>query len=285
MREIFPAGFPRVEEQARVVAAELGLNQHWRSVPFKQAVQKEYKLIVAAVEAQEEFLPGDSDWVDQLGLSVYGQSKSLSNDVEIANGNPSSEESEEPGNRRIWKGRKEKKSSIIRQWCGRGWRADQLHRLLGGSRSTSVQIDSTTGPAHLCTSVGVSSFVETGRSRKIMRPGRLADYTPDGRAPKGESHTKKSCNKRKILLEMSEDEVDEQNSEATPSRQGGSHTAFFNLHGSSGDSIWREVPIASTDAILLPFHSSGMAQFLIEMVYFDIAMYLILNIWNRDHFS
>lgn len=253
----FPAGFLKVEEQAKAVAVEVGTNHQWRSVPFKKAGDEEYKIITAAVEAQEEFLPGDTDWVDQLGVSVHGQSKSLSNDVDIANGNPSSEESEEPGNRRIWKGRKEKKSSIIRQWCGRGWRADQLHSLLGGCRSTSVQIDSTTTPANLCTSVGVSSFVENGRSRKITRPGRLADYTPDGRAPKGESHTKKSCNKRKILLEMSEDEFDEQNSEATPLRQGGSHDGFFNLHGSSGDSIWREVPIASTDAILLPLHLSG----------------------------
>jgi len=247
-------------------------------VPFQQAGDEDYKIITAAVEAQEEFLPGDSDWVDQLGLSVHGQSKSLSNDVEIANGNPSSEESEEPGNRRIWKGRKEKKSSIIRQWCGRGWRADQLHSLLGGCRSMSVQIDSTTIPANLCTSAGVSSFVENGRSRKIMRPARYSEYTPDGRAPKGESHTKKSCNKRKILLEMSEDEYDEQNSEAIPSRQDGSHNVFFNPYGSSGDSLWREVPIASTDSLLLPLHLSGMFNILYILHfpsrYFPLARFM-----------
>lgn len=270
-----PAGFPKVEEQAKAVAPEVGANHQWRSVPFKQAGDEEYKLITAAVEAEEEFLPGDSDWVDQLGLSVHGQSKSLSNDVEIANGNPSSEESEEPGNRRIWKGRKEKKSSIIRQWCGRGWRADQLHSFLGGCRSTSVQIDSTTAPANLCTSVGVSSFIENSRSRKIMRPARLAEYTPDGRAPKGESHTKKSCNKRKILLEMSEDEFDEQNSEATPSRRGGSREAFFNLHASSGDSLWREVPIASTDSLLLPLHLSGMLNILYIFLFSSFFLFQV----------
>ena len=206
-------------------------------------------------------MAGDSDWVDQLELCIHGQSKSLSNDVEVANGNPSSEESEEPGNRRIWKGRKEKKSSIIGQWCGKGWRADQLHPLLGGCRHMPVQIDNTTTPANLCTSGGVSSFIENGRARKIMRPARLAEYTPDGRAPKGESHTKKSTNKRKILLEMSEDEFDEQNSEATLSRRGGSHDGFYTqvtLYGSSGDSLWREVPIASTDSLLLPLHLSGI---------------------------
>lgn len=227
-------------------------------MPFKQAGDEEYEIITAAVEAEEELLPGDGDWVVQLALSVHGQSKSLSNDVEIADGNPSSEESEEPGNRRIWKGRKERKSAIVRQLCGKGWRADQLHPFLGGSLSMSVQIDSTTAPANLCTSAGVSSVIESGRSRKIMRPARLAEYTPDGRAPKGESHTKKSCNKRKILLEMSEDEFDEQNSEATPSRLGGSHDGFFNLHSSGGDSLWREVPIASTDSLLLPLRLSGM---------------------------
>ncbi|KAG0623807.1 hypothetical protein M758_3G203900 [Ceratodon purpureus] len=245
------SSFPKVEEQAKAAAAEVGVNRQWRSVPFQQAGDEEYKIITAAVEAEEERLAGGRDWVDQLELSIHGQSKSLSNDVEI----PSSEESEEPGNRRIWKGRKEK--TIIRQWCGKGWRADQLHPSLGGCR---VQIDNTTTPANVCTSGVVSSHIENGRTRKITRPARLAEYTPDGRAPKGESHTKKSSNKRKILLEMSEDDFDEQNSEATPLRRGGSHDGFFTqvtLCGSSGDSLWREVPIASTDSLLLPLHLSG----------------------------
>jgi hypothetical protein len=226
--------------------------------------------------------------VDQLGLSVHGQSKSFSNDVEIANGNPSSEESEEPGNRRIWKGRKERKSAIIRQWCGKGWRADQLHPLLGGCRYMPVQIDNTNTPANLCTSGVVSSHIENGRARKIMRPARLAEYTPDGRAPKGESHTKKSSNKRKILLEMSEDEFDEQNSEATPLRRGGSHDGFFTqatLYGNTGDSLWREVPIASTDSLLLPLHLSGKSDvshsasfhLILIIVYFFLFLFFFLS--------
>lgn len=273
-----PAGFPKVEEQAKAVAAEVGVNHHWRSLPFQQAGDEEYKIITAAVEAEEERLPGDSDWVDQLEVSIHGQSKSLSNDVEIANGSHSSEESEEPGNRRIWKGRKEKKSSIIRQWCGKGWRADQLHHLLGGCRSMPVQIDNTPTPTNLCTSGVVSSLIENGRARKITRPARLAEYTPDGRAPKGESHTKKSSNKRKILLEMSEDEFDEQNSEATPSRRGGSHDGFFTqvtLYGSSGDSLWREVPIASTDSLLLPLHLSGMSNISYPACFFYFFFFIL----------
>ncbi|XP_024380326.1 uncharacterized protein [Physcomitrium patens] len=253
--------FLKAERHAKAIAAEVGVQHQWRIVPFQKAGDEDYKVIAAAVEA-EQYIPGDSDWVDLLGLSVYGQNSSFSNDVEITNGNPSSVESEELGSRTWRKGRKEKKSSVIRQWCGKGWRVDQLHPLLGGRRNVTALLDNTSAGANLCTSNVVYNYIESGRLRKVMRPARLAEYTTDGHAPKGELHTKKPINKRKILLEMSEDELDDQKSEATPSRLGGSDDGFFaqtTLRGSSEDDLWREVPIASTDSFLLPLQLSDMA--------------------------
>ncbi|XP_024388701.1 uncharacterized protein [Physcomitrium patens] len=246
------SNFSKVEQQAKVVAAEIGAQHQWRTVQFKEAGYEEHKVIAAALE--EHFNPGDNDWVNQLGLSAYGQSSFLSNDIDVTDGNPFSEVSEELGSRTCHHGRKEEKSLIVRQWCGKGWRADQLHPLLGGRLSIPWQVDNTSASVSLPVSGGVSSLGENGRSRKVMRPARLAEYTTDGRAPKGESGTKKSYNKRRILLEMSEDELVEQNSQATPSRLGGSGDSLFpqaTPRDSSGDSLWREVPIVSTDSFLL----------------------------------
>lgn len=239
----------------------MGANHEWRSVPFQQPGINEFQVINAAVEAEEESMPGDSDWVEQLGLSVHSQDKG-----DFLNLNPSSEESEDIGSRAGRKGRKsnlrEKKSSIIGQWCGKQWRSDQLHPLLGGCRDiVASQAEITTlNPSNLWPPTGgVSTFENNGRSRKVMRPARLAEYTPDGRAPKTDTDLKKSGRKRKTLLDNSEDDVDEQNSDSMPTtRICGPEDASTQTTGE--DSVWRDVPIASTDSFLLPHLSAGTSN-------------------------
>ena len=250
----------------------MGANHEWRSVPFQQPGNDEFQVINAAVEAEEESMPGDSDWVEQLGLSVHGQDK-----VDFLNLNPSSEESEDIGSRAGRKGRKsnlrEKKSSIIGQWCGKQWRSDQLHPLLGGCRdivASQAEI-MTLNLANLWTATGgVSTFENNGRSRKVMRPARLAEYTPDGRAPKTDAELKKSGRKRKTLLDNLEDEVDEQNSDSIPTRICGPEDASTQTTGE--DSVWRDVPIASTDSFLLPHLSAGMFNLYLSLLFLDVKV-------------
>lgn len=67
----FCVGFLKVECYVKVIVVEVGVQYQWRIVLFQKVGDEDYKVIVVVVEV-EQYIFGDSDWVDLLGLSVYG---------------------------------------------------------------------------------------------------------------------------------------------------------------------------------------------------------------------
>lgn len=192
-----------VELRAKGFSAEEGSDNLWRTILYRKATKEELSIINAASEIDEPNELEESDWVAQLGLSCSNNCQAGDRSENLCNADVKGRA------RRVSKQLKEKKGLVVGSWCGRDWRAEQLHPLLGGSCSMDLPPSSSVWPGLFAQAVPEPILLGTQRARKVVRPCRLADYTADGRISKSDIDTRKPGRKRKNLESaagLSEDE-------------------------------------------------------------------------------
>lgn len=134
--------YPKVEARARKLAEELGNDNIWSDVSFRQASAEDEEMIRLALES-EEAIHGNGDWAVKLGINLYYSanlsrsplySKQMPYNFTIYNAFgrscPTSTMKAEfngkgPG--------KLKKIIVAGKWCGKVWMSNQVHQFLAES--------------------------------------------------------------------------------------------------------------------------------------------------------
>ncbi|BFI09737.1 protein MpREF6 [Marchantia polymorpha subsp. ruderalis] len=244
------SGFEDYELRAKDIAQELGIEHTWRDITFSKGSTEEIELVKMAVDVEENDDHGYTDWISQLGMLVHPRFTTKESEafdsfkkvtgalragpfkkakpgrptgsnlmagrlgisrkrVDDLKSYPSSRASVDFEGQ--LKGSKKKKCMVAGKWCGKVWRVNQVHPLLGGCRS----IDSSANLGSTSMSVNISSL-----SAEITKLG-LTRGLPTIHGPLGSMTTgvedlqnaaaKKRGRQRK-MLEHTKDQVSEDSS-------------------------------------------------------------------------
>eukprot|EP01018_Ginkgo_biloba_P034449 Gb_39738 [translate_table: standard] len=191
------SNYPKIEEQARLLAKEIGVDYSWKDNPLRNADEDDLAMIRMAIDEEEDAEFG-RDWTAQLGVSLqysvklsesplYSKqmpyntvldalfsSNSMDNvsSLTACDGSDSSSlkwQSRKSrscylpmGNRDSRRGKisKHKKITVAGKWCGKVWMVNQVHPYLGGHNIREP-------PSFLRTSIACSEVCKPrGRPRK-----------------------------------------------------------------------------------------------------------------------
>ncbi|KAK9117411.1 hypothetical protein Sjap_016358 [Stephania japonica] len=132
--------YPKVEEEAKSLAEELGIDSQWEEIMFREATGEDVEIIRSALDT-EEAIPGNLDWTVKLGINLYF-SANLSRSplyttqmpynsiiYKVFGCNSSSDSPSEP--KVTTRGTsKQKKVVVAGKWCGKVWMSNQVHPYL-----------------------------------------------------------------------------------------------------------------------------------------------------------
>ncbi|KAJ3681175.1 hypothetical protein LUZ60_015664 [Juncus effusus] len=130
--------YPRIEEEAKLLAEELQMNYNWNEIKFKQANKLDKERINETLK-DEESVPNVNDWAVKLGFNLYfsanlcmsppyRKEKMPFNKVIYESFRCNNYEENENGFKR--KMTRQKKTNLVGQWCGKNWFVNQVHPFL-----------------------------------------------------------------------------------------------------------------------------------------------------------
>ncbi|KAL3683746.1 hypothetical protein R1sor_001768 [Riccia sorocarpa] len=170
--------FQDYDVRAKEIAEELGMDYAWREVSFSKGSDDDVELVKTAVQVEENDNHGLIDWISQLGMLVHprfttkeseafdsfkrisgafragpfkrgpgrppgsglmagrlGISRKRMDESKIRS--PSGTSADSEGQLKV---SKKKKCVVAGRWCGKVWRVNQVHPMLGGSRTLDYSL-------------------------------------------------------------------------------------------------------------------------------------------------
>ncbi|KAK4773327.1 hypothetical protein SAY87_028346 [Trapa incisa] len=133
--------YPKIESEAKLVAAELGIDNLWNEITFMNTTREDEERIKSALDS-EDAIPGSGDWAVKLGINLFYSaslswsslySKQMPYNYVIYNafGRNSSGSSSLMGlNDCGGKKGSRQRNSVAGKWCGRVWKSNQVHPFL-----------------------------------------------------------------------------------------------------------------------------------------------------------
>uniref|UniRef100_A0A7N0UW97 Lysine-specific demethylase REF6 n=1 Tax=Kalanchoe fedtschenkoi TaxID=63787 RepID=A0A7N0UW97_KALFE len=132
--------YPRIEIEAKMIAEELGLYEHWNDIAFRDATKEDEECIQTVLE-NDKGTPRNGDWAVKLGIdllysvnlsrsSLYSKQMPFNSIIYNAFGRvPPGEDALTP---KMGKGvgNKQKRIKLAGKWCGKVWMSNQVHPLL-----------------------------------------------------------------------------------------------------------------------------------------------------------
>ncbi|KAL2635636.1 hypothetical protein R1flu_007115 [Riccia fluitans] len=274
------SGFQDYEVRAKEIAQEVGIEHAWRDISFATGSEGDVELVKMAMEVEENDNHGYTDWISQLGMLVHprfttkeseafdsfrrisgafragpfkrgpgrpsgsnmmggrlGISRKRVDESKISSSSRRSADSEGQV-----KGSKKKKCVVAGRWCGKVWRVNQVHPMLGGSRTLdhSLQTAGTPNGSNLVAETFRVGFTKgppivdgplspvaenvddkqpplvrkRGRPRKIIQPVKLQNSEESSLGPPKVLSVTKSSEKK--ALEQLKDQVSEASSGGPP---------------------------------------------------------------------
>ncbi|GLJ23005.1 hypothetical protein SUGI_0434050 [Cryptomeria japonica] len=181
--------YPKMEQQARLLAAELGNDYSWKDIQFKKVAAEDLEVIHSAIDDDEDTEIGSNDWTVQLGVSLHYSVKLSKSPLFCKQMpyNPILEAlfinsylnnySDDSAYGSSWncdmnkqgKKSKHKKITVAGKWCGRVWMVNQVHPYL---RDPEVQPSAFFAPK----TIKIGASQEQGHLQKCM--GQDADCKP-----------------------------------------------------------------------------------------------------------
>ncbi|XP_024973379.1 lysine-specific demethylase REF6-like isoform X4 [Cynara cardunculus var. scolymus] len=128
--------YSSLDSEAKLVAKELGIDDGWTDIGFREGIQEDKEWIQSALDS-EEATHGNRDWAVKLGINLFYSaslsrsplySKQMPYNFVIYNAfghnSPSSSPTKpKPSSR-------QKKIVVAGKWCGKVWMSNQAHPLL-----------------------------------------------------------------------------------------------------------------------------------------------------------
>ncbi|GAA0138848.1 histone modifying enzyme [Lithospermum erythrorhizon] len=130
------SNYPMLEEQAKQVADEMGNDNYWNDISYREANLEDEEIIQSALDS-EEAIHGNGDWAVKLGINLYytanlSRSPLYSKQMPYNSMIYSAFGRKSPGNmsdHATWLGR-HRKVIVAGKWCGKVWTASQVHPML-----------------------------------------------------------------------------------------------------------------------------------------------------------
>lgn len=133
------AGYPKIEAEARTLAAEVGILDTWNDISFRDATEKDEEQMQLALDI-EEATPGNGDWAVKLGINLFYSanlsrsplySKQMPYNSVIYNAfGRNSPDTSRGGSDIHWRRPVRQKKVVAGKWCGKVWMSTQVHPLL-----------------------------------------------------------------------------------------------------------------------------------------------------------
>ncbi|PSR96747.1 Lysine-specific demethylase [Actinidia chinensis var. chinensis] len=184
--------YPELENEAKLVAEELGIDYCWNDVAFREADEEDEERIQLALES-DVAVHGNGDWAVKLGIHLY-YSANLSRSPLYRKQMPyssiiykafgSSALVNSVTKPKVYERRssKQKKIVVAGKWCGKVWMSNQVHPLLAGRDTEDVGEEGRTFHAQAKREVKherfsestlaaetISAIRKTGKKRKSTR--------------------------------------------------------------------------------------------------------------------
>lgn len=131
--------YPRIEDEAKEIAEELGVNYPWNDMVFRHATREDEERIQSALDS-EEAIAGNGDWAVKMGINLF-YSASLSRSHLYSKQMPynsviynafgrSSPASSSAGPDVCGRRPAKQKKIVVGKWCGKVWMSHQVHPFL-----------------------------------------------------------------------------------------------------------------------------------------------------------
>ncbi|EFJ35938.1 hypothetical protein SELMODRAFT_404286 [Selaginella moellendorffii] len=121
---VYHPEYEMFDKNAKDFAMDMSMRCRFRDTTYDEENQQDLQLISAAIEAAER---PDNGWIDHVQARLPATASFLENSR--------AETDEDDTELVVEKTSKEKK--VVGRWCGRVWRHDQTHAILGGCRTAS----------------------------------------------------------------------------------------------------------------------------------------------------
>ncbi|KAL5991232.1 hypothetical protein ACLOJK_012139 [Asimina triloba] len=134
------ANYPKVEEQAKALADELGIRNLWKDISFREPSEDDKEKIQLALD-DEEAIPGNGDWAVKMGINLYYSaslcksplySKQMPYNSILYKAFGRSIPNNSPAKLKVFERRlsRQKKIVVAGKWCGKVWTSNQVHPYL-----------------------------------------------------------------------------------------------------------------------------------------------------------
>ncbi|XP_008239384.1 PREDICTED: lysine-specific demethylase REF6 [Prunus mume] len=131
--------YPRIEDEAKLMAEELGISYLWNETTFRDATEEDEKRIQSALDS-EEAIAGNGDWAVKLGINLFYSaslsrshlySKQMAYNSVIYNAFGRSSPASSPTRTDVYGRRSGKQKKVVAgKWCGKVWMSNQVHPYL-----------------------------------------------------------------------------------------------------------------------------------------------------------
>ncbi|XVF54611.1 hypothetical protein PTKIN_Ptkin05aG0195700 [Pterospermum kingtungense] len=131
--------YPKIEEEAKLVAEELGIDHTWNGILFADATKDDEKRIQSALDS-EDAIPGNGDWAVKLGINLF-YSANLSRSTLYSKQMPyncviysvfgRNSLASSPTKFNVYGRRSGRQKKVVAgKWCGKVWMSNQVHPFL-----------------------------------------------------------------------------------------------------------------------------------------------------------
>ncbi|KAL5544010.1 hypothetical protein UlMin_007794 [Ulmus minor] len=130
--------YPKIEDEAKAIAEELGTECLWNDITFRDATKVDEEMIKLALEC-EDASPKNGDWAVKLGINLFYSanlsrsplySKQMPFNSVIYNAFGRSSPGISPTRYDGYGRRSGKKKVVAGKWCGKVWMSSQVHPFL-----------------------------------------------------------------------------------------------------------------------------------------------------------
>ncbi|XP_062025602.1 lysine-specific demethylase REF6 [Rosa rugosa] len=131
--------YPRIVDEAKEIAEELGVNYPWNDMVFRDATREDEERIQSALDS-EEAIAGNGDWAVKMGINLFYSaslsrshlySKQMPYNSVIYNAFGRSSPASSPAGPEVCGRRPAKqKKIVVGKWCGKVWMSNQVHPFL-----------------------------------------------------------------------------------------------------------------------------------------------------------
>lgn len=144
------ADYPKIESKAKLVAAELGIDNLWNEITFRNTTREDEERIKSALDS-EDAIPGSGDWAVKLGINLfysaslswsplYSKQMPYNSVIYNAFGRNSSSTSTPMGIDDCGGKKSSRQRNLVAgKWCGRVWKSNQVHPFLAQKDPDEVE--------------------------------------------------------------------------------------------------------------------------------------------------